>query len=92
MKLVKSLLISTLLVVGISSLASAKCYHFSKADSDVGVCVKGDSFSSRKDAKKICDDKEGNCGNVTSNSSKCHSNSGKCYDEDGKPSRDLKGY
>ena len=76
--------------------ASAKCYHFSNAPSDVYVCVGkngADSFSDRKAAKKICDSKVGkDCGSVGSTSSSCHSNSNKCYDESGKAHRSLKGY
>jgi hypothetical protein len=76
--------------------AFAKCYHFSDADSDVGVCVGkdgSDSFDDRKKAVKICTDKTGSdCGNVSSYSSSCHSNSGKCYDENGDAHRSLDGY
>ena len=92
MKLLKSLLFSAILVAGFSSVSSAKCFHFSNSGGDVGVCVPGDSFDSRKKAKKICDSKVGNCGNVTSSSSSCHSNVGKCYNENGSASRDLRGY
>lgn len=76
--------------------ASAKCYHFSKAPSDVGVCVGkngSDSFADRKKAKAVCDKATGSdCGNVGSYSSSCHSNSNKCYDESGKAHRSLNGY
>lgn len=87
----KHIVFGTLLVIGVATTAQAKCFTFSDK-SDVGVCVPGDSSSARKEAKKICDDKEGNCGNVKSSSSKCHSNSGKCYNENGDASRSLSGY
>lgn len=76
--------------------ASAKCYHFSNAPSDVYVCVGksgADSFDDRKAAKKICDEKTGkDCGSVGSSSSSCHSNSNQCFDETGKANRSLKDY
>ena len=78
---------AALVVLGIE--AEAKCFKFSKTGGDVGVCVPGDSTDSRKRAKKICDAKEGNCGNLSSSMSRCHSNVGKCYDEHGNASRDL---
>ncbi len=82
--------------LGLSATASAKCYHFSKAPSEVGVCVGkngADGFSDRKKAQKICTKAVGkDCGNVGSYSSSCHSNSNKCYDENGKAHRSLKGY
>ena len=90
MKLFKSLLLLAMISGFLVSTSSAKCFKFSKTGGDVGVCVPGDSFDSRKKAKKICDSKEGNCGNVSSSSSSCHSNVGKCYDKNGKASRDLK--
>jgi len=90
MKLVKSLLFITVVAGLFTSTAGAKCFKFSKTGGDVGVCVPGDSTDSRKKAKKICDSKEGNCGNLSSSSSSCHSNVGKCYDENGNASRDLK--
>lgn len=71
---------------------SAKCYTFSKGK-EYKACVKGDSFSDRKKAKKNCSKaKKSDCGNVSSYSSSCHSNSGKCIDENGKLHRDLKNY
>lgn len=82
--------LAVLLTAGV---ASAKCYHFSNADSDVAACVHGDSFSDRKKAREICSKGEGkDCGNVTSSSSSCHSNSNRCYDENGNKKRDLSGY
>lgn len=79
-----------------ASNASAACYHFSDAPSDVYVCVGkngSDSFADRKAAKKICDAKTGkDCGSVGSYSSSCHSNSNQCFDETGKANRDLKDY
>ncbi|MBL8917540.1 MAG: hypothetical protein JNJ54_01655 [Myxococcaceae bacterium] len=76
-----------------ASLASAACYRFDKAPNDVYVCVKGDSFDNRKQAKAICDKATGkDCGNVASYSSSCHSNIDKCYDENGKAHRSLSGY
>jgi len=76
-----------------AGFASASCYRFDKAPSDVYVCVHGDSFDNRKEAKKICDKATGSdCGNVGSYSSSCHSNIDKCYDENGKAHRELKGY
>jgi len=91
MKLMKTMLVGSLLMIGLGSTLSAKCFTFSNK-SGVGVCVQGDSTDSRKKAKKICDAKEGNCGNVSSSSSRCHSNSGKCYNENGDASRSLSGY
>ncbi len=91
MKAVKILFMASLIVVGFSTVAEAKCFTFS-GKSDVGVCVPGDSTDSRKEAKKICESQEGSCGNVKSSASKCHSNSGKCYDEHGNASRSLTGY
>jgi len=82
--------------LALAATASAKCYHFSNAPSDVYVCYGkngSDSFADRKAAKKICDEKVGkDCGSVGSYSSSCHSNSNKCYDENGKAHRSLKGY
>ena len=82
--------------LAMAATASAKCYRFSNAPSDLYVCYGkngADSFSDRKAAKKICDDKAGkDCGSVGSTSSSCHSNSNKCYDENGKAHRSLKGY
>ena len=79
-----------------ANTALAKCYHFSSAPSDVGVCVGkngADSFDDRKKAKAICDKAVGkDCGNVSSYSSSCHSNVDKCYDENGKAHRSLNGY
>jgi hypothetical protein len=76
-----------------TAAAGAACYRFSLAGSEVGVCVKGDSFADRKKATEICKKGEGkDCGNITSYSSSCHSNSGRCYDENGKKSRSLSGY
>lgn len=91
MKFMQTMVMGSLLVMGLSSVSSAKCFTFS-GKSGVGVCVQGDSTDARKEAKKICEAKEGNCGNVKSSSSKCHSNSGKCYDENGNASRSLTGY
>ncbi|AKF25371.1 hypothetical protein YH65_08205 [Sulfurovum lithotrophicum] len=87
----KHIVVGTLLVLAMGAGAEAKCFTFSDK-SGVGVCVAGDSSSARKEAKKICDNQEGNCGNIKSSSSKCHSNSGKCYDENGNASRSLSGY
>ena len=76
-----------------SAGASASCYHFDKAPSDVYVCVHGDSFDDRKKAKAICDKGTGkDCGNVGSTSSSCHSNIDKCYDETGAAKRELSNY
>jgi hypothetical protein len=73
--------------------ASALCYRFSLAGSEVGVCVKGDSFADRKKAQAICKKGENkDCGNITSTSSSCHSNSNRCYNENGEKKRDLSGY
>jgi len=70
----------------------AKCYSFS-SESEIKVCVPGDSFSDRKLAMEICKKAKGSdCGNVSSYSSSCHSNSGKCYDQNGNASRSLSGY
>lgn len=89
----KALIIaSTLLFLGTSMNLTAKCYSFSKGG-DYKACVKGDSFSNRKAARKNCSKAKGSdCGNVTSSSSSCHSNSGKCVDENGKLHRSLSGY
>jgi hypothetical protein len=89
MKMIKNLLLVLVSIGFIGTLASAKCFKFSKTGADVGVCVPGDSTDSRKKAKKICDEKEGDCGNLTSSMSRCHSNVGKCYDENGNASREL---
>lgn len=73
--------------------ARAKCYHFSNAPSYVGVCMRGDSFASRKKARQCCTEKLGrDCGNVTSYSSSCHSNKNQCYDHHCNPKRSLSGY
>jgi hypothetical protein len=70
----------------------AACYSFS-SESEIKVCVPGDSFSDRKKAAEICKKAKGSdCGNVSSYSSSCSSNSGKCYDQNGKASRSLSGY
>ena len=90
MKRMKFSIMALLLVIGFGVSANAKCYKFANTGGDVGVCVSGDSFDARKKAKKICNDKVGNCGNITSSSSQCHSNKGKCYDENGNASRDAK--
>jgi hypothetical protein len=90
MKLMKSSMMALLLVISFGTNANAKCYKFANTGGDVGVCVSGDGSQSRNKAKKICDDKVGNCGNITSSSSRCHSNKGKCYDENGNASRDAK--
>ncbi len=81
--------VAVLVVLAFGTTVDAKCFKFSNKGGDVGVCVPGDSTDSRKKAKKICDDKEGNCGSVSSSMSKCHSNSGKCYDENGNSARDM---
>jgi len=91
MKPLQTVAMGTLLVLGMLIVADAKCFTFSEK-SAVGVCVDGDSTNSRKEAKKICEAKEGNCGNIKSSSSKCHSNSGQCYDSNGNASRSLSGY
>jgi hypothetical protein len=92
----KSMLGIFTLVLGatlFSAQASALCYRFSAAGSEVGVCIKGDSFADRKKAQEICKKGEGkDCGNITSTSSSCHSNSGRCYDASGNKSRSLSGY
>ena len=98
--MMKKLLLGTFtaafLLAGAAGTASAKCYHFSGAPSDVGVCVGkngSDSFADRKKAQEICSKAVGKtCGNVSSYSSSCHSNSNKCYDEGGKAHRSLKDY
>ena len=85
--------LATFAVLGSAATAEAACYRFSKAPSDVFVCVKGDGFDDRKKAKAICDKATGqDCGNVGSYSSSCHSNINKCYDQDGKAHRSLSGY
>lgn len=85
--------VAAICVLGTATAAHAACYHFDKAPSDTYVCIKGDSFSDRDKAKKICTEKAGkDCGNVASYSSSCHSNIDKCYDENGKAHRDLSGY
>jgi len=89
MKNVQKLIMAGVILVAFGLTAEAKCFKFSNKGGDVGVCVSGDSTDSRKKAKKICDQKEGNCGNVSSSMSRCHSNVGKCYDENGNASRDL---
>ncbi len=72
--------------------AMAKCYSFS-SESEIKVCVPGDSFSDRKLAQDICKKVKGSdCGNISVYSSSCHSNSNKCYDQNGKASRSLSGY
>ena len=83
------LLMAVVILIAFGSMTEAKCFKFSNKGGDVGVCVPGDSTDSRKIAKRICDDKEGNCGSVSSSMSRCHSNTGKCYDENGNASRDL---
>lgn len=89
-------LVIVALTLGFAGLAQAKCYHFSKAPSDVYVCVGkngADSFADRKKGKEILKKALGkDPGNVSSSSSSCHSNSNKCYDENGKAHRSLKGY
>jgi hypothetical protein len=92
MIIIKNIILSGCLIVGFSSISNAKCFHFSNTGGQIGVCVSGDSFDSRKEAKKICDDKVGNCGNVTSSASRCHSNNNQCYDENGNAKRELTGY
>ncbi len=89
MKMIKGLLFVLVSVGLMATVANAKCFKFSKTGGDVGVCVPGDSTDSRKKAKKICDEEEGDCGNLTSSMSRCHSNVGKCYDENGNASREL---
>jgi len=89
MKSVQKLIIAVMALLALGLAAEAKCFKFSNKGGDVGVCVPGDSTDSRKKAKKICEQKEGNCGNVSSSMSRCHSNVGKCYDENGNASRDL---
>jgi len=91
MKKYRNILFGAVIFLGLTLVSEAKCFTFS-GKSDVGVCVPGDSTDSRKEAKKICEDKEGSCGNVKSSASKCHSNSGRCYDEHGDASRSLTGY
>lgn len=86
------MVVSMFFAFGVSAV-HAKCYRFSLAGSEVGVCVRGDSFADRKKAKEICDKGEGkDCGNITSYSSSCHSNSNRCYDENGRKHRSLSGY
>ena len=89
MKNLQKLMILIAVLTALGSMAEAKCFKFSNTGGDVGVCVPGDSTDSRKKAKQICDEKEGNCGNVSSSMSRCHSNVGKCYDENGNASRAL---
>ncbi len=87
--------ITTALLMSAAAPAWAKCYHFSGAPSDVGVCVgkNRDDYADRNKAKEICTKAVGkDCGNVTSYSSSCHSNVDKCYDENGKAHRSLNGY
>ena len=91
MKFITTVAMGAFMMLGMVGAAEAKCFTFSDKN-DVGVCVKGDSTDTRKEAKKICEAQEGSCGNVKSSSSKCHSNSGKCYDENGNASRSLSGY
>ncbi len=89
----KKVLVILSLVAFLSSFTlSAKCYHFYK-DDGYKTCVKGDSFSARKKASKLCAKaKKSDCGSIASSSSSCHSNAGKCVDENGKLHRDLSGY
>ena len=82
------LFVSGLMTTGVM----AKCYTFTN-ESEIKVCVPGDSFSDRTLALEICKKAKGSdCGNVSSTSSSCHSNSGKCYDQNGNASRSLSGY
>jgi hypothetical protein len=76
----------------LSATAMGKCYRFSVGES-VRVCVKGDAFSHRKRAKKICDKVRGkDCGTIASISSSCFSNEKKCFDSRGKAHRSLSGF
>ena len=55
------------------------------------VCVKGDSFSDRKRAKKVCDKvMKKSCSNVSTTSSSC--SNGTCYDANGKKHHSLSGF
>jgi predicted dinucleotide-binding enzyme len=89
MKNLQKLMVAAAVLATFGTVSYAKCFKFSNKGGDVGVCVPGDSTDSRKLAKKICDEKEGNCGSVSSSMSRCHSNVGKCYDENGNASRDV---
>lgn len=76
----------------LSSTAMGKCYRFSAGES-VRVCVKGDAFSNRKLAKKICDKvRSKDCGTIASISSSCFSQKNKCFDSSGKAHRSLSGF
>ncbi|MGK0171815.1 MAG: hypothetical protein ACI9W2_003546 [Gammaproteobacteria bacterium] len=92
MKPITTILLSLALLCATTGIASAKCYKFSNVNSDIGVCVKGDSFADRKKAKEIFEKAGHKPGSVSSYSSSCHSNSNKCYDENGKAQRSLSGY
>lgn len=92
MKRILNTMLILIMLVGIPSLLSAKCYSFSNGG-EYKACVHGDGFSDRKKARKNCSNAKGSdCGNVTSSSSSCHSNSGHCVDENGKENRSLSGY
>lgn len=88
-----SLVLAALFVISTAGATlHAKCYTF-RDGKGYKACVKGDSFSARKKAKKLCKQKKGSsCGSVASSSSSCHSNSGKCIDHNGKLDRSLRGY
>ena len=87
--------LAVMAALSLPALAEAKCYHFSAAPSDVGVCVgKGrDSVDDRKKAMSICSAKlNKSCGNVSSAGASCQSASNRCFDESGSGHAKLDGY
>ena len=96
MKIVLALAFAASFIVLPPGLAEGKCYNFSAAPSDVGVCVGkngSDSFDDRKRAQSICKSKlPKGCGNISSFSTSCHSSTNQCFDESGNAHRDLSGY
>ena len=86
-----------LLIVGTLALFTlpgfAKCMrgnNWKKNGHDFSVCIHGDSWSVRKQGKKVCEKVKGSsCDMPTIFSSSCN---GHCYDKDGKEHHSMSGF
>ncbi|TGL58527.1 hypothetical protein EHQ58_10320 [Leptospira ognonensis] len=74
------IIVALLGTVLLTQQLSAKCYSF--RESDIKVCINGDTNEVRKKASAVCKKTIGkDCGPTTGASASC--NGTKCYDESG---------
>lgn len=97
MKKIKAMAFIAAFLFSLSASVSlfAKCQYSSDWKKDgkkIVVCTKGDSFSDRKNAQKICEKvKGGSCRQPSTFSGSC-SSSDLCYDGSGNKHSYLSGY